>query len=316
VPESPLAKTPYEVLGVLSTVSDDELRKAYRKRLRETHPDAGGSATDFHAVQHAWELIGTVELRSSYDARGISNRVWTIEEQAPGWAPTPPKPRSDSRPQARTHGHPGGWYRERYLTLVREWAGRGVDITDPYDPALVRNAPREIRHLLAAAVAEEESFRQLSKLGIGFTMWHDVATGVPGNDIRHDGGKLDHIVLGPSGLWGLLSEDWGEPVKLKRGELIGPTLEPGERPVHDLAARTKGFARSARVKFSAVGIVIPDDDSPEGVMSLGKVAGAHAVLVQRSRLINLIRDGLPGVGIGGTDLFDLRARLDAAVRFA
>ena len=59
-------------------------------------------------------------------------------------------------------------------------------------------------------------------------MWHDVATGVPGNDVRHDGGKLDHIVLGPSGLWGLLSEDWGEPVKLKRGELIGPALEPGE----------------------------------------------------------------------------------------
>ena len=91
VPDSPLAKSPYEVLGVLPTVSDDELRKAYRKRLRETHPDAGGSAIEFHAVQDAWELIGTTELRASYDARGISNRIWTIDEQAPGWAPPPPK---------------------------------------------------------------------------------------------------------------------------------------------------------------------------------------------------------------------------------
>ena len=51
-------------------------------------------------------------------------------------------------------------------------------------------------------------------------------------------------------------------------------------------------------------------------MSLGKVAGAHAVLVQRSRLTGLVRDGLPGIGIGGTDLFELRARLDAAVKYA
>jgi hypothetical protein len=46
------------------------------------------------------------------------------------------------------------------------------------------------------------------------------------------------------------------------------------------------------------------------------VAGAQAVLVQRSRLTNLVRDGLPGIGLGGTNLFDLRTRVDAAVRYA
>jgi hypothetical protein len=51
-------------------------------------------------------------------------------------------------------------------------------------------------------------------------------------------------------------------------------------------------------------------------MSLGRVAGAQAVLVQRSRLTNLVRDGLPGIGLGGTNLFDLRTRVDAAVRYA
>ena len=315
MPDSPLAASPYEILGVAPTVSDDELRKAYRRRLRETHPDAGGSAAEFHSVQHAWELVGTVELRAAYDARGVSNRVWTISEEAPGWAPPPPKARTDSRPQARSHGHPGGWYREAYLGMIREWAGRGVAVEDPYDPALVRNSPREVRHLLAAAVAEEESFRELSKLGIGFTMWHDVATGVTGNDLRRDGGKLDHVVLGPTGLWGLLSEDWGAPVAVKRGELIGEAIGTGERPVHDLAARTRGFGKTVRAKFSAVGFVIPDVDSAEGVMSLGRVGGAAGLLVQRSRLADLVRNGLPGIGLGGTNLFDLRSRLDGKVRF-
>ncbi|MFW8745281.1 DnaJ domain-containing protein, partial [Mesorhizobium japonicum] len=59
MPDSPLAASPYEVLRVPATATDDELRRAYRRRLRETHPDTGGSAREFDRVQRAWELIGT-----------------------------------------------------------------------------------------------------------------------------------------------------------------------------------------------------------------------------------------------------------------
>jgi len=45
------------------------------------------------------------------------------------------------------------------------------------------------------------------------------------------------------------------------------------------------------------------------------VRGAQGMLVQRSRLVNLIRTGLPGVGVGGTDLFEVRTRLQASIRF-
>jgi len=317
VPDSPLATSPYQVLGVPATASDDELRRAYRRRLRETHPDTGGAAADFIRVQRAWELIGTPDARAAYD-RGVR------PSGAPtaSWAPAPPPRRADSRPVARSHGHPGGWYREQYLTLLHEWVGRGVDVPDPYDPSLLRSAPREIRHLLASAVAEEATARTLSTLGIGFTVWHDVRTdardlGVGGLDAppQGAGGKLDHIVLGPTGLWGLLSEDWGEPVKVKRGEVIGEALEPGERPVHELATRARHFARAAKVKFSALAIVVPDGASPEGVMPLGSVRGAQTLLVQRPRLADLIRTGIPGVGVGGTDLFEVRTRVQAAARF-
>ena len=61
-----MSASPYEVLGVLPTVSDSELRKAFRLALRETHPDTGGDPKRFTAVQLAWELIGTPELRAAY----------------------------------------------------------------------------------------------------------------------------------------------------------------------------------------------------------------------------------------------------------
>lgn len=300
VPDSPLAASPYEVLGVAATATDDELRKAYRRRLRETHPDAGGSAAQFHAVQAAWELVGTPEARAAFDARGLRSSA----SVPPAYAPRAPRPRADSRPQARSSGHPGGWYRERYLAEVREWAGRGVVLPDPYDPALVRSAPRAVKHLLAAAIAEEQSARELATLGIGYTIWHDVQTAA---------GKIDHIVLGPTGLWAILSEDWGGEVKVKGSELIGPAVG-AERPVHELSARARAFGRTARVKFSAIAVVAPEADAPR-LVDLGSVRGSRALLIPQPQLAHTVRTGVPGVGTGGTDLFELRSRIQAAVRF-
>lgn len=67
--------TPYELLGVSPTASQDELRAAYRRACRLHHPDRGGDAAEFHRVQTAWAAIqrgpctecggtGTVKKRS------------------------------------------------------------------------------------------------------------------------------------------------------------------------------------------------------------------------------------------------------------
>lgn len=304
--DSPLSANPYEVLGVAPTASDDDLKKAYRRRLREAHPDTGGSSAEFDRVQQAWQRVGSPSARAAYDTGGdgFSGGSGTWSQSAGGSAR-----RGDSRPNATSHGHPGGYFREQYLDLLREWVGRGADLPDPYDPQLVRRAPREIRHLLAAAVAEEKTATALFSLGMGFTLWHDVLAGPGPLD------KLDHIVLGPTGLWAVLSEDWGAPVKVKRGELIGEGLAPGERPLHDLSVRAKVVARAAKVKFSALVVVVDDDQAPASLTELRSMRGAQGLLVERSRLVNLIRTGLPGVGVGGTDLFEVRTRLQSAVRF-
>ncbi len=299
MPESPLRSSPYEVLGVATSVTEDQLRKAFRRALRETHPDTGGDPKRFVAVQLAWELIGTPDKRAEFD----SGRT-----DAPAFTPSSPRARQDTRPRARSFGHPGGWRRERYLAQLREWVGRGVEIDDPYDPALVRSAPREIRHTLADALAEESTARTLAELGIGFTVWHDVATGANER-------KIDHIVLGPTGLFAILSEDFGGPVRSRKGELIGDSVA-GDRPMHDLGDRARVLARQLRVRFTALVIVLPDDALDEPLVSLGSVRGAAAVAVRGEHLAALLRGGVAGTAaIGGNELFDVRSRLSAGIRF-
>lgn len=307
MPDSPISATPYEVLGVQSTASQDELRRAYRRLMRETHPDTGGDATRFSAVQLAWERIGTADERAAYDRGRPDSRT---ESGGSGftWAPQSRSRPADTRPRARAYGHPGGWRRERYLVLMREWVGRGEPLDDPYDPSLVRSAPMELRHILADALAEEATARTLSDLGIGFTVWHDVSTGSPEE-------KIDHVVLGPTGLFAILSEDYGETVRTRRGELLGKPL--GEaRPMHDLGVRARIVSRAARVKFTALVIVLPDDAIEEPFIVLGTIRGATTVIVRQSMLPTLLRDGVPGARmIGGNELFDVRTRLQAGIQF-
>ncbi|WP_375406978.1 DnaJ domain-containing protein [uncultured Amnibacterium sp.] len=305
MPDSPMSASPYEVLGVLASASDDELRRAYRRLLRETHPDVGGDPQRFIAVQAAWERIGSPDARADYD------RGRTPRQEPTSWAPSsgPGTRPTSTRPAARTFGHPGGRRRERYLDLLREWVGLGESIPDPYDPVLVRRAPREIRHLLADALAEEETARRLATLGIGYTVWHDVAAG--GADE-----KIDHVVLGPTGLFAIQSEDFGAPIAVRRGELVGDALA-GERPIHELAARARTVARSARVRFTGLLLVLPDAHLDEPAESLGSSRGAEQVVLRASVLLTALRDGLPDArAVGGNEIFEVRTRLQAAIRFA
>lgn len=307
MPESPAAATPYEILGVPASASQEELRRAYRRLLRHTHPDVGGTAERFHAVQAAWERIGSPESRSAYDRR----RYPGAEPQPAGQAnaaPGAPGRSSQSGLRARMHGHPGGQTRQRYLASVREWAGRGTTVPDPYAPELIRTAPREIRHRLAKALAEESTAQLVSALGIGFTAWHDVDAG--------HGHKLDHVVLGPAGLFAILSEDWGGEVQLRRGELIGDTLLPGDRLVETLEDAARALARSLKIRFTALVIVLPDQALGEPLMIAGRGRRPTMVIIPRSRLIGLLRDGLPGMERGSFEkVFELRSQLQNGIRF-
>jgi len=306
--DSPLSASAYEVLDVDPAIDEEALRKAYRLRMRQTHPDTGGDAAVFIQVQRAWELVGTPDARAAYDrGHGFgAHAAPSFAPDAPTWRP--PSAPADTRPRARSYGQPGGWRRERYLDLMREWVGRGVALPDPYDPVLVRSAPQHLRRLLADALAEEATAGIVADLGMGYTVWHDVSSG------PNPEAKLDHIVLGPSGLYGVLSEDFGGPVRVRRSELVGAPM-PGP-PITGLLGAMRVMARGTGVRFSGAIVVLPDEDLLGPIQELGRLKGMPVAVVSRSALSMVLRRGLTGArALGGNELFDVRTRLQQAVRF-
>lgn len=61
----------YRILGVSREASDEEIKKAYRKLVFQHHPDRNPDSKDAEAkireINAAYEIVGDVEKRRSYD---------------------------------------------------------------------------------------------------------------------------------------------------------------------------------------------------------------------------------------------------------
>jgi molecular chaperone DnaJ len=59
----------YSILGVEKNANDEDIKRAFRKLAKELHPDHGGDAEGFKAINEAYETLSDVSKRRHYDAR-------------------------------------------------------------------------------------------------------------------------------------------------------------------------------------------------------------------------------------------------------
>jgi len=85
----------YEVLGISRGASQDDIRKAHRRLVREHHPDAnpgdGSAEGRFKEIQRAYEVLSDPERKREYD-----NKLHASSR------------RSSGRPRTRPGGGTGG----------------------------------------------------------------------------------------------------------------------------------------------------------------------------------------------------------------
>lgn len=72
--------SPYDVLMIDEDADEDEIEQAYRERIKQTHPDQGGSQEEFRLVKSAYEEIQSdrsAETNSSGKANSRTTGVDT-----------------------------------------------------------------------------------------------------------------------------------------------------------------------------------------------------------------------------------------------
>lgn len=60
----------YDILGVSKSATQDEIKKAYRKKAIEHHPDKGGDEAKFREASEAYETLSDDSKRQQYDTYG------------------------------------------------------------------------------------------------------------------------------------------------------------------------------------------------------------------------------------------------------
>ncbi|PSQ18758.1 ferredoxin [Halobacteriales archaeon QS_8_69_26] len=104
-------ESPYEVLGIDPDADESEVVDAYRERVKEAHPDHGGSESEFRAVRAAYERIKDGEYEEPSEPGGSRSDRPTgghSGRSSGGRSGRSPDGRSGSAGRARSPSEPTG----------------------------------------------------------------------------------------------------------------------------------------------------------------------------------------------------------------
>jgi molecular chaperone DnaJ len=90
----------YHILGVSKTSTPDEIKSAYRKLAKLSHPDRNPGDKDaevrYHEVTEAYEALSDPVKRSQYDLQGFVGRSPPRPKTKPAPPPPPRRPKFDA----------------------------------------------------------------------------------------------------------------------------------------------------------------------------------------------------------------------------
>ena len=78
-------QTLYEILEIPETASENDIKKAYRRKALMFHPDKGGDEEKFKALSVAHSILSNPEKRKMYDQTGELDAS-DLSEEAAEWA--------------------------------------------------------------------------------------------------------------------------------------------------------------------------------------------------------------------------------------
>jgi len=74
--------TLYETLDIDKKATKEQIKKAYRKKAQEAHPDRGGNPEDFHFISIAYTTLMDDQKKAHYDETGKYNEKKDDLDQA------------------------------------------------------------------------------------------------------------------------------------------------------------------------------------------------------------------------------------------
>lgn len=176
-----MAENPYDVLGVSRDASPDEVKKAYRKKARDNHPDLNPNDADaanrMNGINEAYDRIMNPD---KYVAR--DRRAGAAGPSAGGSAAGSPQGSSPSGGGQGAYGQPGdgqqnpygaggpyGWTGGFDFDDLFGFGGSGFGSREPIHPGVAANDSDEVRRAIDGINAgrHQEAVRTLNTVTSG-----------------------------------------------------------------------------------------------------------------------------------------------------
>jgi|SRR5215213_1896726 len=129
----------YKVLGLSRGASQEDIRKAHRKLVRENHPDTNPddlqAPEHFKEIQKAYEVLSNEKKRREY-----GEELRTSSSGSPG---RPRSRESSSRPRARAGGKTGG--ESTYTVDLSELLGKLANLSGEDDAGERKEGSSQLR---------------------------------------------------------------------------------------------------------------------------------------------------------------------------